>query len=160
MKQHILRLFRYNFWSNNSILNHVLSTEFHDDQVTYWLNHILNIEEIWFDRIHYGQSSVPVDRIFNIENLTPAFKEMNEKYRGLLRDTDEAELDRHRNYINSKEIAYINTLKDILTHVLNHSTYHRAQIVYRLQELGQNPPDTNYIYYLRELDKNHDMISR
>lgn len=153
MKQHLLRLFRYDLWGNNLILNTIYSEKIKDEQITIWLNHILNAQNIWFDRLNYGQSSIPYERMTNSEQLILSFKEINDKYRQLIRESDEAELDRHHNYINSKEITYSESLKDILTNVLNHSIHHRAQIMYRLRLLNVTPPDTDYIFYLREVER-------
>lgn len=42
------------------------------------------------------------------------------------------------------------TLGDLIQHVLNHSTYHRGQVVLMLRQLGQTPPATDYNLFLRE----------
>ena len=153
MKQHLLRLFRYDIWANNLIVSQLISEKTDDDQILTWINHILNVQEIWFDRLNYGQSILPSPKNLDLNQLSVVLKTINQKYRELLRGSDEAELDRHRSYINSKEQAYSESLKDILTHVINHSEHHRAQILYRMRLLGNNPPVTDYIYYLREVEK-------
>lgn len=107
---------------------------------------------MWFDRLNYGQSSVLINRMRKTDQLISLFKEVNVKYRELIRDSDEAELDRHHTYINSEEIAFSESLKDILTNVLNHSLHHRAQIIYRLRLLNNTPPVTDYIIYLRTVE--------
>lgn len=41
--------------------------------------------------------------------------------------------------------------RDILLHVVNHTTYHRGHVADMLYELGLFPPATDYPVYLREL---------
>ena len=42
------------------------------------------------------------------------------------------------------------TLADLIQHILNHSTYHRGQVVLLLRQLGQAPPATDYRLFLSE----------
>ncbi len=42
-----------------------------------------------------------------------------------------------------------NSLQDILFHVVNHSTYHRAQIATMLKQTGQIPPVTDFVILKR-----------
>jgi uncharacterized damage-inducible protein DinB len=42
------------------------------------------------------------------------------------------------------------TLRELVQHIANHSTYHRGQVVLLLRQLGQAPPATDYSLYLLE----------
>lgn len=42
------------------------------------------------------------------------------------------------------------TLGELVQHLLNHSTYHRGQIVLLLRQLGHTPPATDYRLFLSE----------
>jgi uncharacterized damage-inducible protein DinB len=48
---------------------------------------------------------------------------------------------------------FANTIKDIVVHVINHSTYHRAQIAQLVKQSGGEPAKTDYIVYQREFQK-------
>jgi uncharacterized damage-inducible protein DinB len=39
----------------------------------------------------------------------------------------------------------------IVSHVVNHATLHRGQVVAMLRQLGAKPPATDLIFYYREL---------
>jgi uncharacterized damage-inducible protein DinB len=54
-------------------------------------------------------------------------------------------------YKNSTGKKYENTIREIITHVINHSTYHRGQIAMELRRLGIDPPPTDYIFYRRTI---------
>jgi uncharacterized damage-inducible protein DinB len=60
---------------------------------------------------------------------------------------DEFELDRKIRYANSKGQPFNNSVRDMLFQVINHSTYHRAQIATEFKNNGLDPLLTDYIYY-------------
>lgn len=46
-------------------------------------------------------------------------------------------------------------LEDIILHVFNHATFHRGQIITIGRQVGlENPPRTDYIYYIRQKEAN------
>jgi uncharacterized damage-inducible protein DinB len=53
-------------------------------------------------------------------------------------------------YTNSEGKKFENTVREIITHVVNHGTHHRGQIALLLREKGISPPATDYIFYARE----------
>jgi len=58
-------------------------------------------------------------------------------------------LERFVDYQNLSGNQFRDVLSDIMTHVINHSTHHRAQIAKTVREAGLAPPLTDYIFYLR-----------
>lgn len=48
---------------------------------------------------------------------------------------------------------YTHTYAEIFQHVVDHSTFHRGQIVALLRQLGQTPPATGLIHFFRETGK-------
>ncbi len=67
----------------------------------------------------------------------------------LINGKDEKELTLSHSYINSKGNKYTNTLDQVMTHVINPPTYHRAQIALLLRTENIQPPYTDYIGYFR-----------
>jgi len=62
-----------------------------------------------------------------------------------------ADFEKNIYYKNLKGIAYKNKLADILAHVINHGTHHRAQAGQQLKFAGfENLPITDYIFYVRD----------
>ena len=57
-------------------------------------------------------------------------------------------------YTNMKGEPFRDSVEDTLFHVVNHSTYHRGQIITMLREAGvTNVAGTDLIHYLRTLPK-------
>ena len=52
-------------------------------------------------------------------------------------------------YQNTKGDTYENRLRQIITHVINHSSHHRGQLALLLREKRVAPPANDYIIYKR-----------
>lgn len=111
------------------------------------LNHLINAQQIWNERILELQPSVGVWEIGPLESL----KNHNEtNYNQSISILNSIELSQKTEYKNSKGIVFSNTVQDIIFHVINHSTYHRAQIASDLKANGIEPINTDYIFYKRK----------
>jgi len=77
-------------------------------------------------------------------------RETAEAFEKLLRRFDEDGLDIRAKYRTSEGIPCENTFRELLTHVLTHSSIHRGNIMLKLREEGFGPPKIDYIIYLRE----------
>lgn len=62
----------------------------------------------------------------------------------------DAELDDEVKYSSTEGKPWVSLRRDILTHVYNHSTYHRGQIAVLVRQAGGTPPDsTDFIVQSR-----------
>lgn len=52
-------------------------------------------------------------------------------------------------YKTSNGSPFVNTVGNILFHVINHSTYHRGQLALLFRQNGMEPLVTDYIFYKR-----------
>ena len=55
-------------------------------------------------------------------------------------------------YKNTKGDEYVNSVLDMLTHVVIHGAYHRGQIARIIGRAGGQTPNTDYIAYVRSLE--------
>ncbi|GGA75674.1 hypothetical protein GCM10008015_15390 [Flavobacterium palustre] len=111
------------------------------------LNHLINAQQIWNERILEEKIAIDVWEIRPLENL----KNINlSNYNRSLSILNTIALNRKVEYKNSKGIEFSNSVQDIIFHVINHSTYHRAQIASNLKANGIEPINTDYIFYKRK----------
>ena len=92
----------------------------------------------------------------SIEECSELSDRTSERYRAVLASSDESSLDRIAGYTTSEGVAYQNTFREILTHVLIHSSIHRGNIIFKLRESGIDPPKIDYIIFLREKSRPAD----
>ncbi len=110
------------------------------------LCHITNAQQIWNVRINETPPGVGVWEVYDISEIAGRDKKNFEASCAIVNSDD---LDRVVAYVNSQGGAFSNTVRDILFHAINHSTYHRAQIATELKQAGLPPPITDYIFYKR-----------
>lgn len=109
-------------------------------------SHILNAHHIWNNRIDPQQPSFGVWEVHD----TKDFKQMDQSnYGRSLRILDTFDLNATISYTNSKGQSFQNSIKDVLFHIVNHSTYHRGQIATDFKNTGLQPLVTDYIFYKR-----------
>lgn len=140
--------FEYNYHFNQELIELFESNkQIIPEKSIQLLNHLINAQQIWNERILEQQPSVGVWEIRSLENL----KNVNENnYNKSLSILNNTQLNQKIVYKNSKGIEFSNTVQDIIFHVINHSTYHRAQIASDLKANGIEPINTDYIFYKRK----------
>jgi len=143
-------MFEYNDWANRMVLDTI--TEFPDlNQKIYSLfSHIIISQILWLNRVN-GEPYVFKDfwQMLDLVSMKKLNASSTADWLSLINRKDEKELMLSHSYINSKGNKYTNTLAQIMTHVINHSTYHRAQIAFLLRAENIQPPYTDYIGFFR-----------
>ncbi len=149
MSDPIEQLWRYNNWANKMILSEFIKQA---DAVPatclHLLSHIVNTQMIWLSRINGEQPTVGVwqdhstlecERHHTISSqaLQLKVKHYLEGGKHVVR------------YTNTKTISFETSLPDILLHIFNHGTYHRAQIASEMRRNGLEPLNTDYITFVR-----------
>lgn len=147
MKQFFKELFEYSHHFNQK-----LADVFNDNQdktsekAVKLYNHILNAHQIWNNRIDPKQTTFGVWELHAAQDLKSIDKA---NYEQTLQILDTFDLNEIISYSNSKGQGFSNNIRDILFHVINHSTYHRGQIATEFKQHGLDPLVTDYIFYKR-----------
>ncbi|HRP56991.1 DinB family protein [Agriterribacter sp.] len=147
MKLFFKELFEYNHHFNQKLS--ALFAEKHDtmsDRSVKLFGHILNAHHIWNSRIAGKHSGLSVWDIQAVEQ----FRRIDDNnFNETVRILDHVDLSSIISYKTTKEQAFENKARDILFHIINHSTYHRGQIAADFRQTGTEPLTTDYIFYKR-----------
>jgi len=159
-KREAEQLFRYNVWANARFFD--AAAELSKEQleataagsfpsVVGTLGHIVGAEWVWLCRwIGENPAGMPA---WVAEKDLPALRARLatvEAERAVFLDgLGDADLERVVSYRSLSGQPCADPLSDMIRHVVNHSTYHRGQLVAMLRQLGQTPPSTDLILYLR-----------
>ncbi len=149
MKKHFTTFIEYEKWANTRILDALAQLKETDDKSLDIMAHILLAQMVWYSRV--DEKTAPP--VWDKKSLDQC-REMNTVNHMLLngfmaKQTDDS-LGKVIKYQNTKGDKYSNSVAQILTHVFNHSTYHRGQIVERMKGKLPQMPVTDFIAFIRE----------
>lgn len=144
--------FEYDRWCNRRILEILQHHTPASDDPRRLFAHIVGAGRLWLTRMTGGDySGLTPWPDLTLEQCASLAEELHAGWMSYLDDTTDATLDDTITYTNTKGEPFTTSIRDILTHVNNHSTYHRAQIARALKQEGIAPPVTDYIVYVREV---------
>ena len=159
---HFARLTEYNYWANEKLSNYILELdeelidkEAHSSfpSLKQTILHISDAELIWLNRLKGKSMSQWPSEAFQGPKevlihqwLTPSLS-----WKKHVAELDDESILQSFTYQNTKGTEFSNQIADAITQVMNHSSYHRGQIVSMLRQLEQGDiPQTDFIRYLRE----------
>jgi uncharacterized damage-inducible protein DinB len=151
MKEYFTRLFKYNDWANDLILDTLSKNpNIKDPDVYKIFSHVINAQFIWMSRIS-GNKEIhkPVWSLHSLEDLKKFSKESTKLWLTFLSKLDEKELGRSISYSNSEGQSFSNTVLDMLPHIVNHASYHRGQVNKLIRREGFAVNNTDYITWRR-----------
>jgi uncharacterized damage-inducible protein DinB len=154
-------LYAYNRWANSrvfgacrpvdaSTLSRNLGNSFGSIRDT--LAHIVWAEWLWLERWQHRspkQAELP-----DTSSLAAIEKTLLEVERGQQQFLDALPDDRLGEriaYVNIKGERWEYTLARMLQHVVNHSTYHRGQVITMLKQTGAAAVSSDYLLYFDEM---------
>lgn len=126
---------------NDGDLEHVIS-----EKADKLMSHLLNAHSIWNSRIRGEETKFKVWQVHEKMELEKLEKDNFNNSIEILENDD---LERVVVYQNSKGENYNNSVRDILFHIVNHSTYHRGQLAMDFRNTGIDPVVSDYIFYKR-----------
>lgn len=143
---HFQKLLTYDKWAYELMLQAILAYEIQDDKIKYWMSHILNAGQIWLDRI---QGNIPLVSPHQMREYSECAVLAERLHTAYIEILDKLEPASTIDYQTTTGRQYFNEVQDILTHVINHGTHHRAQVAAQIRNLGFTPPASDFIFYLR-----------
>jgi len=150
MKAHFIKMFEYDKHVNFLILKSILEINAPGKPVQL-MAHLLASQQIWLNRCKglpaAGGALWPDWKAAAFE---PIIHENHLNWIDFINTLKPEDFSRSIQYQNSKGENFQNELSDVLAHVINHGTHHRAQAGQHLKLVGlKQLPATDYIFYLR-----------
>ena len=150
MINYYLHLFEYNDWANNKILKTITENKITNQKIFSLFSHIIIAQILWLNRINKETYEFKdFWQMLNPGEMNMLSRKSTLDWESFIKRQTEKDLQMEISYVNSKGNRYKNTLSQIMTHVINHSTYHRAQIAALLRTENITPPLTDYIDFFR-----------
>ena len=148
MKKYFLKLYQYNAWSNKRVLTCIKRQTVGDEKILTIMGHIVAAQFLWLHRIKgLPPPDVKLWGSYTLDQLLGMAEEAGQKWIDFVESTENFDRElTYRNYLNE---PYTNNVEMIMIHLVNHSSYHRAQIAMLLRQKGFEPINTDFITYDR-----------
>lgn len=148
MKKYFLKLYNYNYWSNKRVLGAIEKQKVSDPKILQLMGHVLAAQYLWLHRIKgLPAPDVKLWGDYSFERLNEMAEDVGKKWIEFVEVTDN--FDRELTYKNYTNDPYTNNVESIMIHLVNHSSYHRAQVAMLLRQKGFEPINTDFITYDR-----------
>ncbi|MDP3911327.1 MAG: DinB family protein [Gemmatimonadales bacterium] len=158
----ILELFAYNAWAMRIIFDAVAAPQLSEELyvrdlksshggIHGTLAHTVWAEHLWLTR-WLGEPPPAVAQGKDLQDLAAVrtrFDRIEAERNDFLADLPETRLDETRIVHPTGGGEYAHTFRQMFRHLVNHSSYHRGQVVTFLRQLGKTPPSTDLILYYR-----------
>lgn len=151
---HLKKLVAYNEWADGKILEAIdgmTPAELAKPVDTYFgslaknLQHILGAQRIWLARWK-GTPPPKLDGPIT-EPWRDAYAATHAELRAFVESLHDADFDRVVSYADTKGNPYAVPLVQLLTHIVNHGTAHRAETGMLLERVGRSPGDMDFVYF-------------
>lgn len=161
MKDILLHYVKYNLWANTKItealksinsllLDKEVKSSFPSLRKTTY--HIWSAEEVWYKRLHGESPPFLPEPTNNFPEFAKLFSSRSQSFIELVKNKDENFLTQINAYKDTRGNPHSNMHWQMIMHCMNHSTFHRGQIITILREAGETKvPTTDLIVYFREL---------
>lgn len=105
---------------------------------------------VWLARLQ-GRTEKVADwfPVWTIAEIRAKASDLDRSWGAFLGALSDADLARPVRYASSEGVAYESSTGDIITHVYNHSTYHRGQVARLVTEAGGKRASTDFISMTR-----------
>ena len=148
MKSYFLKLYQYNYWSNKRVLNKMKEQNVNDEKILTIMGHIVAAQFLWLHRIKgLPPAQVKLWGEYTLDQLFDMAENIGKQWLEFVESTED--FNRELTYNNYVGDPYINNVETIMIHLVNHSSYHRAQIAMLLRQKGFEPINTDFITYDR-----------
>ncbi|MCO5935144.1 DinB family protein [Mucilaginibacter sp. RB4R14] len=153
MKSHFIFLLKYDHFANQKIAELIVQTAATGKPVEL-MAHLLTAQQTWLNRLN--KTTAPPANLWpnwSADTLTTINNDNHQQLVACVEAIPEQDFENVIGYTNS--VGYCeNTITDILTHLINHGTHHRAQMGTLLKLDGATLPMLDYVLYIRNLNQN------
>ena len=148
MKKYFLKLYQYNVWATHRVLACLQRQNVEDEKIFSLMGHVLAAQFLWLHRIKgLPAPDVKLWDTYSMAQLVSMADRAGQEWIKFVESTDDFNIElTYRNYTND---PYTNNVEMIMIHLVNHSSYHRAQVAMLLRQKGFEPINTDFITYDR-----------
>jgi uncharacterized damage-inducible protein DinB len=139
---------------NTIILNSLKTLKEKDDSATLLFSHLLSSHCTWLSRVNKTEFTCVLFQERTLEECELLIKENLIAWQHYLTNKTDLDLQETIEFMSAWEANASKrkiSVEDALTHIINHSSYHRGQIVASIKGKVDELPLSTYIMYVSEI---------
>jgi uncharacterized damage-inducible protein DinB len=145
------RLFEYDRWANHATLASLKTVTGSTERSLKVFNHILGGQRVWLARFdNPNPPNVQPWPALGLEECGAAIDDAHKRWMALLDQLTPEKLSQDLTYRTMAGAEFKTPIRDVITHMVMHSAYHRGQVAAAVREDGGKPTPTDYVVYLRQ----------
>ena len=149
-----VKQFEFEHWSNTLLLNALRSIAQPDERAVLLFSHILSSHCMWLCRVNKTELTCSLFQERSLDECEQLMIQNLNGWKAYLTNKTEQELEASIEFMSAWETPprkRTMTVGDAIIHLINHSSYHRGQIIARIKSQIDILPLTTYIMYASEL---------
>ena len=161
-KKHFIYLADYQHWANEALftsLDHLSDDARKSDQqllhhsMHQTIDHILLINRLWLARLRHQPFSAAFNQIHypDWRELKTTLQKETRQFQHWLEAQPDVFFEESLSYASVAGHTRENWVRDILTHIFNQATHHRAQVAAMALRLGAPVAELDYLIYKQEV---------
>jgi uncharacterized damage-inducible protein DinB len=147
---YLRKLFAYESWADREVLQRLRSCATPPGRSRQIFAHIVAVQDLYLSRLLQDGRSIVVWPDLALDECDAELVRLGSLWRAFFSRLTPSELDRVVPYSNSLGESWQNGVRDMLMHVVLHSSYHRGQIASLLGAAGGKAPYTDFIHSIRQ----------
>jgi uncharacterized damage-inducible protein DinB len=149
-----IKQFEFEFWSNTMILNSLKILKENDERAILLFSHLLSSHRMWWCRVNKTEMTCTLFQERTLKECETLIAENLKDWTQFLQDKSTEDLEQTIEFMSAWEVNPSKrkmTIEDAIIHLINHSSYHRGQIVASIKEKVDKLPLSTYIMYASEI---------
>ncbi|MBF2709800.1 DinB family protein [Flavobacterium soyangense] len=153
-KDSYLKQIRYESWANNSIIDAFMKASFPMESTHQIISHNLNAFSIWLKRIKNEEVTIKLWDTHTIDELSLLNVTLYSDWSNYLGTLDDNDFYKKVSFTFMGKKASI-SIEDLIIHLINHSSYHRGQVIQQLKGKLLALPLSTYIAFAIETETDY-----
>lgn len=149
-----IKQFEFEYWSNGTVLKALRSLKEKDDRAMLLFSHLLSSHCMWLCRVNKTDFTCTLFQERTLDECEQLMKENLEGWKKYLASVSGDELEEQIEFLAAWETNPSKrkmSIEDALIHIINHSSYHRGQIIASIKGKVDELPLSTYIIYTSEI---------
>jgi uncharacterized damage-inducible protein DinB len=149
-----IKHFEFEHWSNTIILNALKILKEKDERAIILFSHLLSSHSMWLSRVNKTEFTCILFQERTLEECEILMKENLHGWQQYLAKKTDDDLQQKIEFMSAWEANPSKrrmSIEDALIHIINHSSYHRGQIVASIKGKVDELPLSTYIMYASEI---------